>query len=203
MKNVFAAVGLAAGLSLASYSANAAVLTFEGQSNQIYTSPITRSGFVIGNPVGQEHHFHEIDSRQFGLPNNGTGILLNDRNTELFITEANSSVFALGNLDVAASTSNSPAASLSVFGYLNNVLTGTFNIVLTGNFQTISGSILGAIDRVVFDGIGGQGGFVLDNVNLNEAPSAVPLPGALPLFASALGLGGFFGWKRKRRAAMA
>ena len=35
------------------------------------------------------------------------------------------------------------------------------------------------------------------------APDPVPLPGALPLFASALGLGGFFGWKRKRKAAAA
>ena len=30
--------------------------------------------------------------------------------------------------------------------------------------------------------------------------SEVPIPGALPLFASALGLGGLFGWKRKRKA---
>ena len=45
----------------------------------------------------------------------------------------------------------------------------------------------------------------LGNVQIASAEelSAVPLPGALPLFASALGLGGFFGWKRKRKAAMA
>ena len=34
-------------------------------------------------------------------------------------------------------------------------------------------------------------------------PIATPLPAALPLFASALGLGGFLGYRRKRKAAMA
>jgi hypothetical protein len=32
-------------------------------------------------------------------------------------------------------------------------------------------------------------------------PSAVPLPAALPLFASVLGLGGIFGYRRRRQAA--
>ena len=46
---------------------------------------------------------------------------------------------------------------------------------------------------------------MFDNILLtgDVAVGAVPLPGALPLFASVLGLGGFFGWKRKRRVAMA
>jgi hypothetical protein len=36
-----------------------------------------------------------------------------------------------------------------------------------------------------------------------EVASPVPLPGALPLFASALGLAGLLGYRRKRRAALA
>ena len=36
---------------------------------------------------------------------------------------------------------------------------------------------------------------------VDEPPVATPLPAALPLFASALGLGGLFGWARKRRLA--
>jgi hypothetical protein len=45
------------------------------------------------------------------------------------------------------------------------------------------------------------GHFSIDNVSL--APSAVPIPAAFPLFASALGLGGLFGYRRKRKAALA
>jgi hypothetical protein len=47
-------------------------------------------------------------------------------------------------------------------------------------------------------GISGAGTYALFSL---ADVSAVPIPGALPLFASALGLGGFFGWKRKRKAA--
>ena len=37
--------------------------------------------------------------------------------------------------------------------------------------------------------------------SLAAAPSATPLPGALPLFVSGLGAMGFFGWRRKRKVA--
>ena len=39
--------------------------------------------------------------------------------------------------------------------------------------------------------------------NAAVGPSVVPVPAALPLFASVLGLGGLFGYRRKRKAAMA
>jgi hypothetical protein len=42
----------------------------------------------------------------------------------------------------------------------------------------------------------------LDTVVLTDLNvSAVPVPAALPLFASALGLAGLFGYTRKRKAA--
>ena len=44
----------------------------------------------------------------------------------------------------------------------------------------------------------------LDAVSVSAAPltaaSAAPLPAALPLFASGLGVMGFLGWRRKRKA---
>lgn len=36
----------------------------------------------------------------------------------------------------------------------------------------------------------------------NSVVPGVPIPAALPLFASVLGIGGFFGYRRKRNAAM-
>ena len=41
--------------------------------------------------------------------------------------------------------------------------------------------------------------FYIDNVTLNPTP--VPLPAALPLFATVLAGGGLIAWRRKRKAA--
>lgn len=48
-------------------------------------------------------------------------------------------------------------------------------------------------------------GFVGSTLDLDPpgGPTVTPLPGALPLFVSALGALGFFGWRRKRKAAIA
>jgi hypothetical protein len=47
----------------------------------------------------------------------------------------------------------------------------------------------------------------LDNISFDvraiDAVSAVPLPAAAPMLASALGLGGFIGWRRKRKQRQA
>ena len=42
--------------------------------------------------------------------------------------------------------------------------------------------------------------FMADNMNVTLAPSVVPLPAALPLFATGLGALGLLGWRRKRKA---
>ena len=44
---------------------------------------------------------------------------------------------------------------------------------------------------------------LFDNLSFSTVPvSQTPIPGALPLFASALGLGGLVGYRRKRKAKM-
>lgn len=180
--------------------AHATTLTFEGQTNTIYTAPIVRSGFTIGNPVGDEQHFHEITSTAFGLPNNGTGILLNDRDTRIFVTDVALATFTLGSVDVGASTSNNPAISLNIFGFLNNVQTGMITIANLGaGYTTVNGAALGNIDRLVFDGTGGGGGFVLDNLTLNgPGGGVVPEPSAWALLI--LGFGAVGAGMRRRSA---
>jgi len=172
-----------------------ALLTFEGQANTIYTSPIVRSSYQIGNPAGQEQHFHEIDSTRFGLPNNGTGILLNDRNTQIFLMAdpgAAFILFSLTSVDVAASTGSRPADSLTLTGFLNGAPTGSVSVTFNGaNYATLDGTALGTVDRLIFDGFGGGGGFVLDNVNLTtpQAPGgggAIPEPGTVALLGTSL-----------------
>lgn len=178
--------------------AHATTLTFEGQFNTIYNAPIVRSGFTIGNPAGDEQHFHEITSTEFGLPNNGTGILLNDRDTRIFVTDVALATFTLGSVDVGASTNNSPAVSLNIFGFLNNVQTGMITIASLGaGYTTVNGAALGTIDRLVFDGTGGGGGFVLDNLTLNgPGVGVVPEPSAWALLI--LGFGAVGAGMRRR-----
>jgi hypothetical protein len=167
-------------------AAEAALITFEGSFNTIYAAPITRLGFDIGNPAGQEQHFHEITSTQFGLPNNGTGVLLNDRNTQIFVVATGGPTpFNLSSVDVASALNNNPAVGLTIMGFLNNILVGVITVPVLGQgYTTVSGATLGVVDRLLFDGIGGQGGFVLDNLAINETPTVVPEPTSLMLFGS-------------------
>ena len=82
--------------------AAAVTVTFEGFANTIYNAPITRSGFEFGNVAGDTQHFHEIDSTNFGLASNGTGVLLNDRDSRMFVSASDLSTFTLSMIDVAA-----------------------------------------------------------------------------------------------------
>jgi hypothetical protein len=166
----------------------AAVLTFEGQNNTICTVPITRSGFLVGNVVGDEQHFHEITSTRFGLPSNGTGIMLNDRNTRIFIEDVLGADFTLSLFDVASALSNLPAIGITIEGFNNGFSSGNISLASLGNgYTTLDGAGLGNVDRVVFDGFGGGGVFVLDNVNLGAAVNDVPEPGSpTPLLVAGL-----------------
>ena len=186
----------AAAIVLPAASAQAVTITFEGHSNAIYESgPINRSGFLIGNPVGQEQHFHELDSTVYNTPNNGTGILANDRNTDIFVKDAGSTVFTLGSVDVGSYS----ASSLAITGYRNGNVTNVINVALGSSFATVSGAALGTVDRIVFDGIGGDGGFVLDNLTLS-AGAAVPEPATWAMMIAGFGLAGVATRRRTRIA---
>jgi hypothetical protein len=154
-------------------------LTFEGQENTIYSSPITRSGFVIGNVAGQEQHFHEISGPSYSVPGSTSGVFMNDRDTQSFLQAIDGSAFTLSSFDIASYFGQSFTAT----GFLGGQQVGSISGSL-GSLTTTSG--FGAsVDRVVFDGIGGDGGFALDNIVLNSPmAAAVPEPGtwALMLF---------------------
>lgn len=78
------------------------ILTFEGQENTIYSSPITRSGFVIGNVAGQEQHFHEISGPGYSVPGSTSGVFMNDRDTQSFLQALDGSAFTLSSFDIAS-----------------------------------------------------------------------------------------------------
>jgi hypothetical protein len=64
---------------------------------------------------------------------------------------------------------------------------------------------LAGIDYIDVDLDGGFTGtqqMLVTDFNVTTAAAATPLPAALPMFGSALGLaGGCFGWRRKKKAA--
>ena len=186
--------------SLSGVSASAAVLTFEGVNNTIYNAPITRLGFDIGNVVGDQQHFHEITSTGFSLPSNGTGVMLNDRNTRIFIEKNGGGTFSLGNFDAAsAGSSNLGGLGITVEGFLGGFSVGSLAVANLGaGYMTLFSGLFGNVDRVVFDGTGLNGGFILDNVSLDEGqgPSPVPIPAGMPLLVAALGALGLL--RRKR-----
>jgi hypothetical protein len=180
-------------------SANAAIITFEGFSNTIYNSPITRSGFDFGNVAGDEQHFHEIDSTNYGLISNGTGILLNDRDSRLFAALNGGGSFLGNSIDVASSGASNLGSGdgILIEGFLNNVSTGILNISfgISSPFQTVNLGSLGTVDRLVFDGI--RGGFELDNAIFNEQQT-VPEPASLGLLG--IGLAGLGATRRRKTA---
>ena len=55
----------------------------------------------------------------------------------------------------------------------------------------------------IFAGVNTTKGLFADAFIQLSAPTAVPVPGALPLFVSGLGAMGLLGWRRKRKAPLA
>jgi hypothetical protein len=173
---------------------SATTITFEGAANTIYGAPITRSDLEIGNPTGQEQHFHEIDSTGFPtfVPNDGTGVLYNDRDTQIFFRTASGapfSLFAPVMVDVATDLNGGAggANSISIAGFVGGVQTTPALVyAISGSYLSIDLTALGAVDQVLFDGAStGNGGFTLDNFAFREGATPVPEPATLSL----LGMG--------------
>ena len=181
-------------------NAHATVLTFEPSSNTIFGNENVGDGLAVGSWGGYDFtssgdHFHFIDSPSFStLPNNGTGILSEDRNYSISMVEGLGGSFDLLGLDMAGNNDNGSAAlSLLITGYFTGggTISTSITLLSAASFQSELLAGFSGLDKVTFDGIGGGGGFALDNINV--VPASVPETssmlmligmGVLPLIAA-------------------
>jgi hypothetical protein len=181
-------------------NAYAATVTFEGHSNTIFGDESIGNGLAVGSNSGYNFtssgdHFHFLNSSSYPtVPQNGTGILLEDRNYSISMTESGGGSFSLQSMNYAGDSSNVAAAtSLVVTGFFTAGGSTSTTLGLSGStflFSSLTGFT--GLSSVVFDGTGGGGGFALDNLTV----SAVPEPATCVL--SSVGLISLFGCARRR-----
>ena len=88
-----------------------------------------------------------------------------------------------------------------------NITSGHFNANINGNTAFLLASLVfgnagaSALDLLNCACFGTQGVRDTSSSTLTFAVAATPLPAALPLFATGLGVLGLLGWRRKRKAA--
>jgi hypothetical protein len=105
-----------------------------------------------------------------------------------------------------------PAFAGFPLGVINGTFSATFDLTQASfynpAFVTLQGSLAQAEATLIAGIENGQTYFNIHTINFGGGEirgqlSAVPLPAALPLFASGLGALGLLGWRRKRKAATA
>jgi len=87
------------------------------------------------------------------------------------------------------------------FSVLGDWTPGTFS-----GFSGLTGESFPAEVTVSLNQTGGEGEAISGSFTFattTESPSAIPLPAALPLFATGIGGLGLLGWRRKRKARAA
>jgi PEP-CTERM motif len=196
----------------------AATITFDSVpsvGNPILTTPLITDGFSFSSA-----HYHTIDSPglcTFGgcIPGNGSIYLGADAPALAFpitMTRVGGGTFDLVSADLAQLFNDGAASAAGGFPNADHIsMTGSNGNVVTLNpasltlMTLLAGGLLNGVTSVVFEGFGPAGeanwSFALDNIVVDG--SAVPLPAALPLFASGLGMLGLLGWRRKRKSAAA
>jgi hypothetical protein len=129
----------------------------------------------------------------------GACLALNDNEASI-LSKVGGGIFTLDSFWFQLVGNGNPN-QLTVTSYSDSTLITTIHLAVpTYNHNTgyVYSIAFPDITRIVFDANGG-GNIRIDDISV----SSTPLPGALPLFATGLGVFGLLGWRRKRKNAAA
>ena len=156
--------------------------------------PYLGSGFTITASDG--YSLYEGQANQNGHPYSSDFMFYNNAGTAKFTFAE--PVYSVG-IDLMGFYLKGGSVT-----FASPVYTGIIQTLMSGQAQFF-GLVSDTAFSVFCITIGYTNYGMFDNLSFSTASpvSQTPIPGALPLFASALGLGGLFAWKRKRQAAMA
>jgi hypothetical protein len=192
-------VALLAGMLL-SAPASGTTITFSGLSgaNEAPFTTYTESGFTVTPLTGTW-----FQGQIFGnpVPSIFSGPLFGSPATDsIEITDGSS--FTFNQFDMAANNGNVTYTLTGMKGGLTQYTLTSTELANTAVFQTILNADSGiAIDALIISVTIAGTSTNLDN--LVFTPTTVPLPAALPLFATGLGALGLLSWRRKRKVAAA
>ena len=181
INTVLRAALLGSAMVLASVSADATVVTFDGLG--ISALPVSTGGLDFGTLGGSGF----TSTWTSNSPNsNGTDNLIAGYGTGVTITKTGGGNFTLNSIQMSISWYNSNA--------VENILINGIGYSIFQALNTISLNLVN-VSSVSITGISG-GYWLADNVTYNA--SVVPIPAALPLLAT--GLAGVVALGRRRRA---
>ena len=133
------------------------------------------------------------------LPGNGNYVDLDGSTNQSGTFDNQIPLAALTNYTLSFDLAGSQRGDTNVVNVIFGTTSQSYTLASSDPFSTymLSFTTNGAANyQVFFNNIGGDNlGALLDNVNVNAAVSEVPVPAALPLMATALGL---FGLSRRR-----
>ncbi len=180
--------------------ARATVLTFDdvpGGSipGQDGVMPTTYKGFNFSSNL----YWGDVENHHTYGAHSGDFVVFNNVGNAGVITAADGSDFTFDGLWAkrwyTSPGSGGPELSGLLRGYNDGVLIWSVVTGINGTYKFFDPQD-GAIDQLVL-GLGNY--FLVDDITLN----AVPIPPAIPLFVSGLGLMGYLGRRRKKLAAAA
>jgi len=181
-------------------SANATTIDFAtlGGSNADPFSSYSEFGFTVTNGQG--------DWRVGQLGGNPTpSVFCPD--CSIGSLRVTGGFFTFGFVDIAPVNFSLTPISYTILGLVNGVqLYSQSGTVAFGTFSRIASVEPATVIHELLIGIGTSGNSAnVDNICLNTCTATlpeVPLPAALPLFATGLGALGLLGWRRKRKVVV-